>query len=284
MSKQLFKMVLLLFIFFSPSWVYAELSPDGSGEEIPHQRIPWKLVPIEIILPVGKEKLITFPTAVEFGYDKLALPDDAIRIQNNSGALYLLAKRKFPTQRVAVRMTDSGKVILLDLSPEEDAVTTPIDIVAPDNADHSIHSIVEPLANDETDGRAREGTINYMVLTRFAVQQLYAPKRLINQPGTIYRTPMHTHKTVPLLSDGSVVAMPLASWRSGDTTVTAVLLRNMLKQVMILDARSLCGTWQAVTFYPRNKLSSIGTPTDATTAFLITHQSFSHALEACMGS
>lgn len=274
MCKRLLAVILWICVILLASGAYADIT-DEPKEELSHQQITWKLIPIEIALPVGKERMITFPAPIELGYDKLVLPEDTIRVQNNNGALYLLAKKIFPTQRVAIRMAESGKIILLDLTPKEGSDVTPIDIVAEGASIHPQQSTAK------TDDAALDGTINYMTLTRFAVQQLYASKRLLTSPGYIYRTPMHTKKTVLLLRDGSAIAMPLASWRSENTTVTAILLRNVLKQALTLDPRSLCGKWQAATFYPRDVISPAGTPTDSSTVFLITQQPFSHALLEC---
>jgi len=244
--------------------------------------VVWKQTPINIVLSVNKERMISFPSSVEFGYDKSVLPDDSLKIQNNNGTLYLFAKKNFSTQRVAVRLQNSGQIILLDLSAQKEADSTPIDIVIADKRKEQTPSQLKREADDVNQNGRTDSSINYVTLTRFAVQQLYAPKRLLTQPHAIYRTPMHTHKTIPLLRDGSVMAMPIASWRKGDTTVTAVLLRNTLAQSLTLDPRILCGSWQATTFYPRSVLAPASSQYDATTVFLISQQSFSHALQTCI--
>jgi integrating conjugative element protein (TIGR03749 family) len=254
----------------------------------PHEHVVWQQAPIDVTLPVGKERMVSFPSAVAFGYDKNILPDNLLRAQNNNGVLYLFAKAPFAAQRVQVKLMDSGQIILLNLSAQKEASVTPIDVVmssavnrvsaVPKNSPST--NIPEedstPQSNDFSDN-----AISYISLTRFAAQQLYAPKRLLTQPPAIFRTPMHTAKTVPLFRDGGVIAMPLASWRGGDLTVTAVLLRNQLHQSLTLDPRNICGSWQATTFFLQTVLAVSGQRRDSTTVFLVANRAFADALQTC---
>lgn len=125
---------------------------------------------------------------------------------------------------------------------------------------------------------AKTCTITPITLTRFAAQQLYAPERLLTPSQDIYRVPMHTKKTVDLVMDGSITAMPLASWRGGNFFVTAILLRNNLPQVLSLKPEDLCGQWQTATFFPINQLTARGTVNDSTTVFLVSRRSFVESL------
>jgi integrating conjugative element protein (TIGR03749 family) len=238
-----------------------------------------------VVLPVGKERMIGFPTAVSFGYDKSVLGDNLLSVQNNNGTLYLTARTAFTTQRVEVKCQDSGQIILLNLSAQANASNTPIDVVIAQTttaAALSAPSATNTADNQTTTPSFTDDTPSYVELTRFAVQQLYAPKRLLIQPPNIYRTPMHTQKTIPLFLDGSVAAMPLASWRGGNLTVTAVLLRNQLKQPNTLDARNLCGSWQSASFFPQTVLAPAGQRQDSTTVFLVADRVFSDVMQTCL--
>jgi integrating conjugative element protein (TIGR03749 family) len=277
-SKQITKLQHL----FSPSTGTVPNFQSGP----PHEHFVWQQTPIDVTLPVGKERMVSFPASVQFGYDKNALPDSALRIQNNNGVLYLFAKAEFATQRVQVRLSDSGQIILLNLSAQKGASNTPLDVImaqppaiitAPTaTSTASENNVISPLASSFPDD-----TLSYITLTRFAVQQLYAPKRLLVQPPNIFRTPMHTQKTAPLFRDGSVLAMPLTSWRGGNLTVTAVLLRNQLHQSFTLDPRNICGDWRATSFFPQTVLAPAGNKQDSTTVFLISNKSFADALHVC---
>lgn len=120
--------------------------------------------------------------------------------------------------------------------------------------------------------------ITVIALTRFAVQQLYAPKRLLVTSPSIYRIPMHAHKSVDLVRDGSVLAMPLASWQGGDHYITAVLLRNQLPNRLTVSPHQLCGHWQTATIFPQATLGPRGEITDSTTVFLVSNQPFMESL------
>lgn len=248
-------------------------STEGSGEHV-----SWDKKPIDIVLPVGKEKLVTFPGPVEFGYDVNKLPDDALTVQNNNSTLYLTAKNTFAPQRVQVRLSNTNKIVLLNLSAKNNASTTPIIISTTDNTRFVETSKVSSLAIENPEPSKPISMAN---LTRFAVQSLYAPKRLLPQSSAIFRTSMQAYKTEPLLLDGSVIAQPDASWRSSRLYVTAVLLRNQLSHSQLLDPRVLCGQWRAATFYPRNQLAAKGSTNDYTHVFLVSDKPFGKAVGVC---
>lgn len=253
---------------------------SSSAKEIPPEHIVWNQTPIAIQLPVGIERIVHFSETVQIGYDKTHLTDEKIRIQNNDGTLYLLAKQTFPIERMQVKL-QNGKIILFDVSAEKGASTTPLAIVA--SEEQSTTSLVSDsserasLAENNADSM-QSIPITPITLTRFAAQQLYAPQRLLTQSDSIYRIPMHTKKTVNLVLDGSVIAMPLASWRGGDQFVTAVLIRNNLPQPLTLHPRNLCGHWQTATFFPQNKLAARGEIKDSTTVFLVSNRPFSESV------
>lgn len=71
-------------------------NPVSKFQEIVHEHVVWNQTPIDVILPVGKERMVSFPMSVEFGYDKSILSDDKLTVQNNNGTLYLFAKSSFP--------------------------------------------------------------------------------------------------------------------------------------------------------------------------------------------
>lgn len=250
--------------------------PSSGGEfqmETPHEHVIWNQTPIDVTLPINTERMVVFPTSIQFGYDKNSLGDDILKVQNNNGVLYFAAKKEFPVQRVQVKLNDSGKIILLNLSAKKDANNTPLDVVVSEtNKD-----VASNVTSDIGASIPHDSQPSYVTLTRFAVQQLYAPKRLLVQPPNIFRTPMRTQKTVPLLLDGSVMAMPLASWRGGDLFVTAVLLRNLLQQPLKLDPRNLNGHWITTTFFPQTELAPRGDAKDSTTVFLVSNRPFAQS-------
>ncbi len=233
----------------------------------------WQRTPINITLPVDKERFISFPSEVQFGYNTNLLPPSVLRVENDNQTLYLTAKKSFSMQRVEAKLAN-GEIILLDINAKKQASDNPIDIVLP-KMKSTKHS-----ANNNTTARS----VSYVTLIRYAAQQFYAPKRLLKNAVNLTRFPMETTHVVPLFYDGSVLAMPLASWRGGDLYVTALLIKNTLDQPLRLDPRLLCGHWKAASFFPQTQLPSRATSTnrDTSTLFVISDRPFSQAIHLCL--
>ena len=238
------------------------------------EHIVWKRTPIKITLPVGKERFVTFPQEVQFGYNTNLLPSSILHVENDNQTLYLYAKKLFATQRTEAKLSN-GEIVLLDINAKSKADDNPIDIVLP----KAVKTVDGGVSQDVS-----RSSVNYVTLTRFAVQQLYAPQRLLKQSMRITRFPMNTKHSVSLFYDGSVSAMPLASWRGGDYYVTALLIKNLLNQPLRLDPRLLCGDWKTATFYPQTTLAARATPInkDTSTLFVVSNRPFSQAIQFCL--
>jgi len=128
-----------------------------------------------------------------------------------------------------------------------------------------------------TAGESSSYDMNTVTLTRFAIQSLYAPKRLVNAPEGVYRAPMETEKHVPLFYGASIDAMPLASWRAGALYVTAVELKNLTAHSITIDLKQLRGHWQTAALYPNHKLKSREAH-ETTSLFLISDKPFQTTL------
>lgn len=236
--------------------------------------VVWKRTPIKVTLPVDKERFVTFPSEVKFGYNKNLLPSSILSVENDNQTLYFDAKKPFKTQRTEAKLSN-GEIILIDIDAQKNANDNPVDIVFPKK-----EKVIETAAEQSVS----RSSVNYVTLTRYAVQQLYSPERLLKQSNNITRFPMETAHTVPIFYDDSVSAMPLASWQGGDYFVTAILIKNLLNQPLKLDPRLICGDWKAATFYPQTTLSSQGTAInqDATTLFIVSDEPFSQAIKSCL--
>jgi integrating conjugative element protein (TIGR03749 family) len=240
------------------------------------EHIVWQRAPIHLTLPVGQERFVSFPTSAQFGYNTNLLPASALRVENDNQTLYLMAKKPFSTQRTEVKLA-SGEIILLDINAKQKADDHPIDIVLPKS--HASQS-------DQSHSYISHASVNYVSLTRYAVQQLYAPKRLLKKMMSITRFPMETAHVVPLFYDGSASAMPLASWRGGNLYVTALLIKNLLHQPLRLDPRLLCGHWEAASFFPQSRVAPRETPInrDTSTLFVVSDRPFAQAMQSCLNS
>jgi len=227
-------------------------------------RIAWQKMPIPIVLTVGEERLLHFPVPVSVGLPSVLEP--VLRTQSVNGTVYLRAGSPFAAQRLLVRELDGGAVYLIDLSAESDgggsgAVTIYREAASADDSDRS--------------DNGEEGRHGYVSLTRFAARQLYAPTRLLPKTTGIVRVPVQ-RRAVPLLRGGTVRAVPLASWHSGELYVTAVKLENRSREAHTLDPRKLRGRWLAATFQHARLLPQ-GNEADTTAAYLVSAVPFDSA-------
>lgn len=226
----------------------------------PVEHVVWDKTPIRIILPLNQERLIRFPLAVSIVDSELENNVGVMKIQD---ALYFNAHEAFTNKRLIVQLMPYGEAIVLTLSAKEDANDiTPIEVVMAEN--------------DEADkpAVAKSADINAVTLTRFGIQSLYSPERLLVTPPAITRTPMQTHRHITLVYGANITANPLISWHADDLYVTAIELKNELKKTITIDPRQLLGNWQTATFYPTNTLVRQG----ITTVFLTSNRPFGEAL------
>lgn len=255
-----------LFFILIPMGVFASESPV--------EHVIWDRVPIPFTIPMGAERMITFPDKVELHNTDPQLTLDKVNILNNAGTLYIRAKQTFSSIRVPVVLTKTGTVILLDISAKPNAEDTPVEVVLKDTKENS---------KTDSVNTGDESSINYTTLMRYAISHLYGPVRLIKEDMRINRVPMFTSKSVKLVYGDQVMSMPIASWHGGDLYVTAILVKNIWKQKFTLDPRRLQGAWCVASFYPTRNLDSIGSLRDRTTIFLISKLPFHEALHSMRG-
>jgi integrating conjugative element protein (TIGR03749 family) len=246
----------------------ASISAHADQGEAPRtvERIVWDKTPIPIVLPVGVERRVAFPAAVRVGVPVEI--QTKIRTLSAGGTVYWQASESFGVTRIQVQDIESGEMVLIDLSAiENDPAlrSTPIEIVTSKS-----DPAPQAAAAEETAGP------DYVTLTRFAAQQLYAPQRLLTTPPDIHRaaTP---RGSVTLFRGLPIEATPVAAWRGGSLHVTAVKLRNLGPEPVILDPRSLRGTWLAATFQ-HARLHPAGSEADATAVYLISARPFEESL------
>tara|TARA_R110002110_G_scaffold158656_1_gene356144 strand:+ start:23618 stop:24427 length:810 start_codon:yes stop_codon:yes gene_type:complete len=227
-----------------------------------NERIVWRKIPITLDLGVGQERMVHFPGPVSVG-----LPEHLqgrLRIQSSAGTVYWLAQQSFPPTRILVRALDDGQIYLLDVTASpEGGSASPVEIAL----------TRQPAAASTGPASTGPSTHGYVSLTRFAAQQLYAPLRLQTPLPGVVRVPV-SDEPVPLVRGGAVVAVPLASWRSGSRYVTAVKLTNTSHAAQELQADGLRGQWLAATFQ-HHRLLPAGDEADHTVVYLISDRPFS---------
>lgn len=249
----------------------------------------WKGDPIQVQLPVGKEKRLVFSDNVTVDL-KGALTTDQLRLLNNDKSVYVTALTAFETTRVYVTLQKSGKVMLIDLSTSESAGTAAHYIeskneILPKTKDIINTTSVQTELADSSDS-SDSADVTYVDLMRFAWQQLYAPERLLTKPPRFMRAAMHTE---PFLSDlvygDKVIAHPEGSWMAANHYVTVITLQNKYPHRTVIDIRKdLCGDWRAATIYPRSILKPHGEREgDTTTLILVSQKSFGDTMGVCHG-
>ena len=252
---------------FASLWVILLLCPllaragtDDSATGGMTERILWTKTPIAVVLTVGEERLVHFPDSVSVGLPQTLAP--LLRSQSINGTLYLKAQAPFEATRVLVRSDNEGPLYVLDLSAQAADPASPprpaLHILVPDPAP------AQPVADNAPASAAPWG---YVALTRYAAQQLYAPARLLVFTPGIVRVPVN-QAPMDLVRGGQVEAIPVAAWRAGLHTVTAVRLRNTSPHPVVLDPRELRGPWLTAAFQ-HNRLLPAGSEADTTAVYLI---------------
>jgi integrating conjugative element protein (TIGR03749 family) len=237
------------------------LATGIQAQETAARRILWQKVPIAIQLNVGEERLVHFPGPVSVGVPSAL--DSSLRTQTVNGTVYWRAAAPFSTTRVAVRELDSGRMVLIDLQAGlEPSDNAPIRIMrdTPESTDTGSASMPATTQYD------------YVRLTRFAAQQLYAPRRLVSALPGVVRVPLQ-EDTVPLVPGGAIEAIPLIAWRAGAHFVTAVKLINRATRPQLLDPRTLRGRWLSATLQ-HARLLPAGDEADTTVVYLVSAQPF----------
>lgn len=242
------------------------------------ERVIWNKRPIEIVLTVGSERLVSFPTIVTYWIP----PDMGSKLrdpQSLEGTLYLTATEPFERARIVVRectptpdtCAPSGRTYLLDVSAvAQGGERAPIQVFAPQTAP------------DDTpqDGEAqRPAKDSKVTLSQYAAQQLYAPSRLIRAQAGIVRVPLRVHGPLNLYAAGGIDVSPHASWSDGVLFVTAVLLTNRTPRSIPIDPRLIRGRWLSRSWL-HSRLLPAGDPSGADSApvLLISPRPFSESI------
>jgi len=231
------------------------------------ERIEWRKIPMKLTLQVGAERRIQFPGDVRVGLP--ASLSSVVRVQSVAGVVYLLAHEPFVAERVQVREIDSGAVYLIDLAAREKGYVHPVEILNP-----ALHPPAEPPTHAAAPPPV---ALDYVALTRFAAQQMYAPERLLAGLAGVHRMPV-ARKPVALVRGGAVEAIPAAAWRADSGLyVTAAKLVNRSARFMLTDPRDLRGRWLTATFQ-HGRLAPAGDEADTTCVYLLSARPFQDSL------
>ncbi len=230
------------------------------------ERLFWDKVPLRITLPVGKERLVSFPADVRVGMPGSL--SSKLRTQSNQGTIYWKASEAFDTQRIEVREVQSHRIYLIDLKATTKANSvTPIEVIFKESREYT-----KDKKSPDSSSKISKKT-GYIALTRFAAQQLYAPARLLKASPRIHRVSVTRHTITHLIHGEQIEATPVASWQSGSLYITAVELKNSSDHFINLDPRHLRGEWRTATFQ-HIRLHPAGSESDTTAVYLISDRPF----------
>ncbi len=231
----------------------------------------WTGDPIQIQLNVGVERRVVITGADEIRVGMPATLQDALTANSIGNSLWLTASAPIDHERILISAQPHRDLIVAHILALPDLEIEPtVSIGFPD--------ITAPTSAGESPG--------FAALTRWTIQQLYAPQRLRTEiPGVtraaVADSPMRLFRCAfPALTPCPTVvrATPVGSWRTVAHYVTAFHLENTSNQPIILDPRDIRGRWRTAAFV-RSRLLAAGDPLATTTAVLISDTHPTDAVE-----
>ncbi|EAR0811738.1 TIGR03749 family integrating conjugative element protein [Salmonella enterica] len=240
----------------------------------------WERIPLLIPLSVDHERVVFVDRNVRVGFP--AALNGKLRVQSSGGAVYLQASEPFEQTRLQLQDVESGEIILLDITAKNDnKVLEPVRLVYSGDvssvSEKGIQkgSSVSSGSSDAADNNktAQKAPVYHaplpVVLTRYAAQSLYAPLRTVEAVPGIHPVNLRLpSRLTTLYPSENVVVSPVGAWGIQDLNVVALKIRNRSSSKVILDARTLSGSFVSATFQHR-WLGAVGTPEDTTTLYLV---------------
>lgn len=243
--------------------------------------IVWDKSPITVVIPVGEEVRITFPTDVT-----IQVPSNLIEglksLAPNQQMVYWTATTTFDKSRIIATSTDSKSVYLIDLAAVQG---TPKENLIIEDADRVLahQSESQSQATESREEASRELTDPpEMVLTRFASQSLYAPRRLMPVNADIAPQPFpKLSSDFPLMRSqwGEKYQFSIAgAWAGYGFYITAVLVVNQSNTPIAINPGLVQGNFTHITPQHLN-LGPMGSLEDRTTLYLISTVPFASAIQ-----
>ncbi|AHF02295.1 hypothetical protein THIAE_06140 [Thiomicrospira aerophila AL3] len=200
------------------------------------ERIVFNNQPIDVLLQAGQERAIEFPEKIQVGLpaQAMALFDGLTYVDNQ---LFLtLANDIQDHVRLIVRGQSGTNYIINVRSVTEGVDTLPGRVI--------IHRAETSSMTDATQPERKRFVESYPALTRYAMQALYAPERLVNSNYAIgelglNRTPMMNFFRCTNHSTAcrSLRVTPVAGWQATHHYVTALEVENISNQPIEIDPR-----------------------------------------------
>ncbi len=232
----------------------------------------WPTNPIELNITVGSEQQITLPGTESIRVGVPNKIERLLKVEVIGPHLWVTPLQEFELSRIIIVAPPNGRLVLQINSVKEQISNQPIVVQSPSETESpEVSTNYIP-------------SYGYVTLTRWVVQQLYAPQRLLTDLPGVNRVPVDKSELeifrcgarLPTLCAGGVVGSPLASWQSNHHYVTAVEVQNKLAEPVVLDARELRGNWRAAAFV-HNQLRPFGQHGDNTVLVLISDFPHKHS-------
>ena len=203
----------------------------------------WQQIPLPITVPIGHERLIQFPSRFQLKNVDPRLTTDKLRLMNNHGILYVLAKQAFDPIRLAITL-QQGTTVLLDLSAKPNAPTQTLNIML--DAKHSLWAMRlsvfrSALALLFPDGHSKTSTA--LMPLPFKPHAITCQKPLLGWLQHVWQTPV-----------GKLAAVTVFNHSPKTITITPAACRL---------------TFVASSVYPRTTLTPQGTDHNTTTLLLL---------------
>ncbi|QZY94310.1 TIGR03749 family integrating conjugative element protein [Pantoea dispersa] len=246
----------------------------------------WERIPLQVPLTVGQERIVFVNKNVRVGFPPSL--NNKLRIQSNSGVVYLNASEAFPVTRLELQNKENGEIILLDVSAASGKTTRePVKIVYDGEVATVSASDRQSVSSDgdSTGRQSKQSDVDApqqdrkpaklnaplpVVLTRYAAQNMYGPLRTVEPVPGISPVSLKLPSAVTTLMPSEPVSVtPMAAWSLQGSSVVALQVRNRSAGKVILDPRALEGQFITATFQHR-WLGRAGTPEDTTVLYLVT--------------
>jgi|GEM_PF-769351 len=265
------------------------LAPFSQAEDI---RRVWDNRPLTIALPVGKEVRWIFPQEVT-----VQMPEEiATKVKSlvpDARTVYLTATEKFSTARILATGNKDGKVYILDVAAAANNLVEDVRLedpaLLPNDAEQAKAKPTSRLIDNDLPEQEQNEVPEEkplldppeIVLTRFAMQTLYAPSRLIPSSERISRAgnpPLASSFPLIQSAQGERFSFePVGAWTGFNHYVTAILVVNQSPIRVLVDLTKVRGNFTHITAQ-HHFIGPKGDLTDRTTLYLVSDKPFNEAV------
>ena len=200
------------------------------SDDVKSRLVSYEGVPVPVELPLNQEVRIHLDESVEIGLP-IALTAK-LDVTSVHGVVYLTALQSFPAQRVALKGSETGRFVLLDVSATSDVADVEAIVIQTDGS---------VLVADS------DRSLTATQLLRHIARVTLAPNRPKALPPQIKRTFL----AIPqdrLYREFAVDSRLLAAWRADSLLALAVDLSNQSSEAIALDPSDIGGVWHAAAF------------------------------------